>query len=595
MVEYGDQSEEPFDRRRFLQLTGVASAVAVAGCANLVNNGDDENESPRHVSHVNQVPADIQWNSSNPANTPQITNRALFDPFVKYNFKTSEFIPYAISEWNFGGNTFELTVRDGLTWSNGDDVTASDIATQLRIGLYTGEPYADFTESIKTPDDSTVRLQFDSTVNEQIVTFQILADRFVHQKESEFGTYLETLKNDEQKGLKELGDFAYREPIASGPFEHDSVGQEQLRLTLRDDHPDADNINFDEYVFEYRESNQQAQQALQNGAIDSAFSLFVQTDILENFPKKVTQIQTPSNWGYGLYPNHSDPHLSDRAVRQAIQYVINRAQVRDNVSPDSKTAPEYPVGIASDNQQEWLGDAIDDFDTYGVDSTATEQATQVLEEAGYKKQNGTWVDSDGETVELPIMVPSDWSDWNTATDTVVDQLSQFGFQATKETRSYDAMLGNVFPNGDFVVAAAGWLYGSPQGSFPYFSLHHQLVKNNDAVTYNYPAADGSRGGNREDVTVPARSGSGTITVNPAERLSELAGSTDESTVNEITVEQAWVTNQDLPMLPVLEKVEQTFITGGEEWDIPKPDAEVAQVQWANTWLPRQGEMQYTGN
>lgn len=594
MAENRDRIKEAFDRRRFLQLAGASGTVAVAGCADLINSNDGGGGTTQHLSHVNQVPADIQWNGSNPANTPQITNRALFDPFAKYNFNSGEFVPYAISEWNFGGNTFTLTLRDGMTWSNGDNVTAGDVATQLRLGLYTGEPYADFTKSIKTPDDSTVKLQFDSTVNEQIVSFQILAGRFIHQKKSKFGKYLETLKQNEDEGLRQLGDFAYQEPIASGPFEYDSAGQEQLKLTLREDHPDAGNINFDEYVFEYRESNQQAQQALQNGAIDSVFSLFVQTDILEDFPEKVTQVQTPSNWGYGLYPNHQDPNLGNRAVRQAIQYVINRAQVRDNVSPDSKTAPEYPVGIASDNQKEWLGDAISDFDTYGVDSSKTKQATQVLQDAGYQKQDGTWVDSNGKTVRLPIMVPSDWSDWNTATDTVVDQLSQFGFAAEKDTRSYDSMLGNIFPNGNFVIAAAGWLYGAPQGAFPYFSLYHQMVKNQDAVTYNYPAADSSRGGSRKDVTVPARSGSGTMTVNPSKRLSELASSTDEKTVQEITVEQAWVTNQDLPMLPVLEKVEQTFLTGGDEWDIPKPDAEVAQVQWANTWLPRQGEMQYTG-
>lgn len=594
MVDHNNRNREAFARRRFLQLAGASSAVALAGCADLVGS-EGEDGSAQHLSHVNLVPADIQWNGSNPANTPQISNRVLFDPFVKYNFATGEFTPYAISEWKYNGDTFELTVRDDLTWSNGDSVTAEDVATQLRIGLYTGEPYADFTESIDVPDDSTVVLQFDSTVNEQIVTFQILADRFVHQKKSEFGEYLETLKEDEEKGLQELGDFAYQEPIASGPFEYDSAGQEQLKLTLRDDHPDADNINFDEYVFEYRESNQQAQQALQNENIDSVFSLFVQTDILEDFPETVTQIQTPSKWGYGLVPNHNHAHAGDRAVRQAIQYVINRAQVRDNVSPDSKTAPEYPVGIASDDQEEWLGDALDDFDTYGVDESLTDKATQVLEEAGYQKQDGTWTDSDGKTVELPIMVPSDWSDWNTATETVVNHLSEFGFQATKDTRSYDAMLGNVFPNGDFVIAAAGWLYGTPQGSFPYFTLYHQLIKNNDAVTYNYPAADGSRGGNREDVTVPARSGSGSTTVNPAERLSELASSTEEGMVEEITTEQAWVTNQDLPMIPVLEKVEQTFLMGGDEWDIPEPDAEVAQVQWANTWLPRQGELQYTGD
>jgi peptide/nickel transport system substrate-binding protein len=45
----------------------------------------------------------------------------------------------------------------------------------------------------------------------------------------------------------------------------------------------------------------------------------------------------------------------------------------------------------------------------------------------------------------------------------------------------------------------------------------------------------------------------------------------------------------------MEKLEQTFITGGNEWNIPEEGAEVSQVRWANTWLPRQGEMQYAGD
>lgn len=585
-------------RRRFLQFAGASGAVALAGCADLIqsDNGDGGGggKSGRHVSNTNTVPKDIQWNTSNPSNRAQISNRALFDPFVRYNFATSEFTPYAISDWSYGGDTFEMTVRDGLTWSNGDDVTSADVATQLRIGMKTGATYADYTNAIETPDEKTVSLQFDSKINQKIVEFQILAEREVHQKESEFGKYLEKINENEDEGLKQLQEFAYQEPIASGPFEYDSADQQQLLLTLREAHPDSGKINFGEYVFKYHDGNQAIHQALKNNDIDSVFTVFTPTETVNSLPDNIKQVQTPSNWGYGLVPNHNHKHLGDRAVRKAIQFVINRKQVVGNVSPDSKQVPPYPMGISSGGQEQWLGDAIENFESYGPDSSQTKKAATVLKDAGYTKQNGAWTDSKGNTVKLPIIEPSGWTDWNTATQTIVDQLNSFGFKASADPRKYGTLSSTVWPNGDFALATGGWLDGAPQGAYPYFSLHHQLVKNFRGFTYNYAAADKTRGGKRADVTVPAQTGSGTTTVNPAKRLNELAAGADEATTKKITTDLAWVTNQDLPMIPVMEKVEQTFLTDGNEWKIPAPDADVAQVRFANTWLPRMGEIEYTG-
>ncbi|MFC6963233.1 ABC transporter substrate-binding protein [Halocatena marina] len=596
MVEKATSHRDILNRRQFVGLVGVSGAAALAGCT-FGNNGGDGGggENGRHTSYTNIIPKNMQWNPSNPSKLAEISGQVLFDAFAKYNFATSEFKPYAISDWEYGGNTFKMTIRDGLTWANGDDVTSADVATQLRIGLHTGETYADYTDSIETPDDKTVVMKFNSTINKKIVQFQILSGRFVRQKKSVFGEYLEKIKKNKKEGIRELQEFAWQEPIASGPFEFDSAGQQQLLLTLRDDHPDSKKINFGEYVFVYKDGNEAVQQALQNQTIDSAFSLFMPTRIVEELPDSVKQIQLPGNWGYGLVPNHSHRHAGDRAVRQAIQYVINRKQVMNNVSADSKQVPEIPIGIASSNQKQWLGDAMSSFETYGVDSSQTKKAAAVLKEAGYSKQGGTWTDKDGTAVKLPILVPSDWTDWNTATQTIVDQLTSFGFEATVDGRSFGNLQGNIWPNGDYAISAGGWLDGAPQGAYPYFSLHHQLVKNFRGFTYNYPAADQSRGGSRNDVTVPSRTGSGTMTVNPSKRLNEMATNTEEAKIKEIVVEQAWVTNQDLPMIPVLEKLEQTFLTAGDKWDIPKPDADVAQVRWANTWLPRMGEMKYTGN
>ena len=643
MADEANSYSDIVSRRRFIEITGISGAAALAGCSsgdgsndNGSSGGGGDNGSSgnnggsgdsteteggsggdngtdggsgnqsggdgggqvydvQHLTYTNQQPTNIQWNSNNTSGLAQISDDLLFDHFAKYNFARSEFVPYAMSEWNYGGDTFEMTIGDGLTWSNGDDVTSADIVTQLRLGLSLGLGYADYTESIEAVDDSTVRMNFSSEVNQQIVQFQVLSGNWVNQPESVFGKFVEQINQNEEEGLRSLQEFSWTEPIASGPWALSDTGQQQVLLERRDDHPDSGNINFSEYACRFLDGNQASQQALINQQIDSVFTLFTPPRIVDQMPDAIQQVQTPAAFGFGLVPNHDHQHAGDRAVRQAIQYVINRQQVVNNVSKPSKQPTPIPTGITPDTLEKYLGDAMGDFETYGMDSSQTEKATQVLEEAGYSKSGGTWQDSEGNTVSLPIMVPAGWSDWNTAAQTVADQLASFGFESAIDARQFGTLLGSTWPNGDFVLTAGGWLDGAPSGNYPYFSLRHQLVFNDRGYGYNYPAANQERGGSNADITVPARGGSGEMTVNPSERLGELSAATEESAIDEITIEQAWVANQDLPMIPVMEKLEQTFITGGNEWNIPEEGAEVSQVRWANTWLPRQGEMQYAGD
>jgi peptide/nickel transport system substrate-binding protein len=88
-------------------------------------------------------------------------------------------------------------------------------------------------------------------------------------------------------------------------------------------------------------------------------------------------------------------------------------------------------------------------------------------------------------------------------------------------------------------------------------------------------------------------GSGEMTVNPQSRLAELSTISDEEQINEIVLEQAWVTNVDLPMIPVIEKRNQMFFTR-DEWNLPEEGDDAFQVRAAPPWLAKQGEMTYDG-
>jgi peptide/nickel transport system substrate-binding protein len=607
MTDPSDANQSYVNRRRFIEVAGISGATALAGCSGGSGNGNNGSNGSggssgsknvydvTHFSRINQVPTNVQWNPSNPTSYAQSSQYLMFDAFAKYNIGNDKFIPYAISNWSFGndGKSFTMTIRDGESWANGDAVTADDIVTQLKLGTYAGAGYGQYTDSIKKQNNSTVVMHFSRPVNERIVKFQVLANSFVQQKDSVFGKYLDQINKNEDKGIRALQNFAWKKPIASGPFAFDSTSRQQLVTTRRDDHPDSDQINFSTYAFKYMEGNQAVYQAMIADQIDSVATLFTPPRILKQLGDHWQQVKFLSGVGYGLVPQFSHKHAGDQAVRQAIAYVLDRKQISQNAGPASKSPAELEAGILSSSIKQWIGNARSSFTHYGKSSTKTQKATQVLQNAGYRKQGGTWKDSDGQTVTLPVQVPSGWSDWVTAAQTVVDQLNSFGFKSRVDGRSFGNLQGSIWPNGNFVLASGSWLPGGGKAAFPYFSLRQMMIENYRGFTYNYPAANQSRGGSNKAVTVPKRNGSGTMRVNPSKRLQTMSQSTKQSQVKKIATQLAWVTNQDLPMIPVAEKQTQSFLTS-DVWNVPPKNAAVSKVRWPETWLPRRGKMNYTG-
>jgi peptide/nickel transport system substrate-binding protein len=79
-------------------------------------------------------------------------------------------------------------------------------------------------------------------------------------------------------------------------------------------------------------------------------------------------------------------------------------------------------GRQSNTAQNWLGDTYDSFTDYGVASSMTDQAASILEAADYSRQDGQWVQPNGEAIpSFTVKAPSDWS-WARAGQTIATQL-----------------------------------------------------------------------------------------------------------------------------------------------------------------------------
>ncbi|QCS45098.1 ABC transporter substrate-binding protein (plasmid) [Natrinema versiforme] len=426
------------------------------------------------------VPDDCQYNPWNTRGDAE-PRRNLFDRFMSFNIVTGEYEGYAVSDWEYDGQTIDLTVRDGLTWHDGDDVVAQDIVNQIKLDMYAGSTLGDLVSNIPTDvevvDDATARITFEGEINERIVLGYLQPTRLI-AKNSEYGEYVEQFDDAENEDeeiavLSDLQEWSVPEPIGSGPFAFEDADTQRTLLAKFDDHPDADNINFDYLEHRYMPSNERRWNALQNGELDGEATLFMPQNQVNQLPDDMQVAHVPRHWGMGLMFNHDDEHIGKLQVRQAIAHVVDRELVAGNADSGTgtKLGVSYPSGITGDFsnrvEEEWLDGVVDQFNEYETD---TGRAEELLQDAGYTKEGGTWVDETGSELTVPIKVPQGFSDWVTAVQTVVDQLDEFGIAAETLTRDDGTYWGQDVPESDFVIATEGW--ANYDQTYPYYHFDH---------------------------------------------------------------------------------------------------------------------------
>ncbi|WP_224338068.1 ABC transporter substrate-binding protein [Haloprofundus halobius] len=424
-------------------------------------------------------PQDAQYNDWNPEGGAEV-DRMVYDRFMSYNIVEAEYDGYAISDWEFDGDSISLTLRDGLVWHDGDEATGQDVANQIKLDMYTGGSLSDYVDDVAesvSVDGNSVTLQFNETLNEQII-LSLLQPKYLAAKDSIFGEYVELYDNaenedEEAAAYEELSSMTLEEPVGTGPFSFEDADSRRALATKFEDHPDADQVEVENVEYLFMPENQNRWTSLQEGEMDGDATLFMPQNQVDQLPDHVQISLLPRHWGMGLIFQHDDDHMGKREVRQAIAHAVDRDAVAQysSANTDSKLGVSYPCGLTGDFsgkvEDEWLDGVTDQFNQYAYD---TDRAAELLEEAGYSEDGDGWVDENGNSLEVPIKVPSGFSDWVSAAETIVSNLNDFGVASEMITRENGAYFGTDLPDGDFVVACEGW--ASYDHVYPYFHFDH---------------------------------------------------------------------------------------------------------------------------
>lgn len=336
---------------------GVA-ALALTGCSSAESadseTGAAEEQSLTIAAQVpdslnqHQMSSDAAWFSPLQHVMQPLVTRNPEDP--------TEVIPSIAESWEMTSDTtWEFTLFEDATFSDGSPVTSADVAASIQNVVDLGSALAPQLTGITDMDSSDDKTLIIETEEPNPTLLRNLSMLLIGQGDR-------------------LDDEAYWEaPIGSGQFVvEDYSVDDQLLLVDNENYWGEDDSALDEIVFKsYPETSSQIT-ALANGEVDIVASINPDQVPEVEAMDGVTYEQIPS-WGYSfMWFNSSVEPFDDPNVRRAMWHAVDVEKVVDDVLGDFATVAQAPI------PQTVFG--APQLEQYEYDP---ELAREMLAEAGY--------------------------------------------------------------------------------------------------------------------------------------------------------------------------------------------------------------------
>jgi peptide/nickel transport system substrate-binding protein len=446
-------------------LAGLAAAALLVGQpAGQFAGGSAQATDSSSTTTLN-VLADTQMNTFNPFLT---LGNAEFDvtgsiyPALTMLDNSGKPIPYLADSWTTSsdGLTWTFKIHPGLTWTDGQPLTAKDAAWTFNLIMHNATAaYANGSlvqnfASVTAPDDTTLVIKTKKPqANMLYLSIPISGVPIV--PEHIWSREVANLKNNRNMDFPVVG---YGPFILTG-FETNQFAE----LTANKDFF-LGAPNYDKVVINYFSNSDAAAAALTSGQLDQIHALTpAQYEALSGKPDVMTYQTQSDGWtaveinpgaktNTGRPIGTGDPILRDIRVRRAIALGIDRQELVDKVLRGNGIVgagylpPGYPQFFWKPTASEAL-----DYDPA--------RAEQMLDQAGYTMgPDGVRVAPNGEPLEFRLGIHSD-----DATDAAIapylkEWMSNIGIKLDVESMSFDQLNDNL-AKGDWDMLMDGWTTG----------------------------------------------------------------------------------------------------------------------------------------
>lgn len=368
------------------------------------------------------------------------------------------------------GLTWTYKMRKGMKWSDGDPMTAEDVK-------YT----------IDRANEEEWNSHISTTAN---LTATVVDENTLEIKTSEpdprlpsLGVYVIPKHIYEKVSAEDIPNYTAEDKIGGGPFMLDSTSKEFTRL-LRNPNWYGKKPAIDEVIFRFYADSNAAFQALKSGEIDAmddvpeeAFASIKPSDNIVGVSGNQGAFSELSmNSGCSKSPGNGHVALTDKKVRQAINYAIDRDLL---VEKTLKGHGKPGTAIVPSADPTW-DLKVDDAKRYTYDP---DKAKALLDEAGWKDTNGDGTrDKDGTELKLRFFDRSN-GDGTENTEFLTGWLKDVGI-ATEVTTMDDDTLTAAIGQNEFDLFTWGWVpFVDPDPELSYFTSA-QATTDPEAIGYN---------------------------------------------------------------------------------------------------------------
>ncbi|MRI85053.1 peptide ABC transporter substrate-binding protein [Aerococcaceae bacterium WS4759] len=375
---------------------------------------------------------------------------------------TGDIVPAMAESWDISedGRTYTFYLREGIQWSNGDLVTASDFeyawkrvlnpetiapnASKLFViegaeAYFMGEGTAEDVQ-ITVVDDATLEV----TLIEPTPHFLELTARQV----TLYPVHQATVEADAAWAGEADETFVSNGPFLFTEWNHSG----DYRIEKNPDYWDVENVDLDEVYVRIIEDAATANMNFMSGELDFIGIPFntIPTDAIDAYRKDDELIVTDIGATYLYKLNTTDKVLQNKNIRKALSFAIDRQKLIDNIAKGEQTPAKgaiAPTVPSFEEDRDYFEDA--DYET------ARELLAVGMEELGYDDAS-----------KIPLVIQTNANDAHMAVAQFIQNewASELGLKPTIATVEinvhFDSMtqlnfqIGRIGPTVDYNSAFA---------------------------------------------------------------------------------------------------------------------------------------------
>ncbi|WP_407360232.1 ABC transporter substrate-binding protein [Microbacterium sp. LBN7] len=451
--------------RRAAVVALAGAAVVLSGCSIQITSQPD----PSIGADTMLINAD----KGNPFFTqnfnPYLTNtrtasRWIYEPLILMNNLDGSLNPWLATEWEQpDARTVVMTLRDDVTWSDGEKFTADDVAFTFQ--MLKDNPSLDIKgawqhlETVETDGDTvTLHLQGDDAPALTILGQTMIVPEHLWEDVKDPGTY----RNED--------------PVGTGPFVLGNYNDQQYSVDKNPDYWQADKIDIEHIILPATNS----QLDTVSRGYDWSYSFISDVEGTWGAASPDNTWWFPPGGVIALLPNLEVAPFDDVNVRRGIALSLDREEIAETAS-EGYMEPAGQTGLILPNQEEYLDPEIPDQGMLTQDADA---ALAAFAEAGYTLEGDRLVGEDGEQLEFAITTANGYSDWTRAAQTVQRQLAEVGVKVSLKLPQ-PAGYQSAISNGDFEMAIGGMGGGDVYQAYNNLLSSEFYVPSGEATANNF--------------------------------------------------------------------------------------------------------------